>query len=61
MQTENKNKMIGGEEPEVKNKSAKVEEYFFPGGTEYVPMTVPAESFEEAKKVYERSKIKVNK
>jgi hypothetical protein len=61
MQTENKNKMIGGDEPETKNKAAKVEEYFFPGGTEYVPMTISAESLEEATKVYEKSKIKVNK
>ena len=52
--------MIGGNETEVKNK-ALGEEYFFSGGTEHIPMTVTAESLEEATKVWEKTKVKTNK
>lgn len=55
MQTNNKNKMIGKEN--VKNK----QEYFFSGGQEYLPLTIRADSQEEAEKVWEQSRKKVEK
>lgn len=42
---------------EVKNKS---EEYFFSGGQEYLPQTIRADSKEEAEKVWEETRKKVD-
>jgi len=50
--------MIGGNELEIKNKTAAKEEFFFAGGQEYMPQTVRAENLEEATKVYNETKIK---
>lgn len=36
------------------------QEYFFPGGLEYKPMTVTASSQEEAEEIYEKTKQKVD-
>jgi len=44
---------------EVKNKA--LEEYFFSGGLEYEPQTISAESREEAEKIWEETKKKVDK
>jgi hypothetical protein len=54
MQTNNKNKMVKSED--VKNKE---EEYFFSGGQEYLPQTIRADSQEEAEKLWEQSRKKV--
>lgn len=35
------------------------QEYFFPGGLEYKPLTVTAHSREEAEEIYEKTKQKV--
>lgn len=35
------------------------QEYFFPGGLEYKPLTVTANSQEEADEIYEKEKQKV--
>lgn len=35
------------------------QEYFFPGGLEYKPLTVTAHSQEEADEIYEKEKQKV--
>jgi hypothetical protein len=52
------NKMIGGSnKPEIKNKV--VEEYHFAGGMEYKPITIEAESREEAEKIYKVKREKV--
>lgn len=48
MQTKDKTKMLGSPK-----------EYFFPGGLEYKPQTVTAESQEEAEEIYEKTKQKV--
>ena len=50
-----KNKMVRSEE--VKNKS---EEYFFSGGQEYLPQTIRADSQEEADKLWEETRKKVD-
>jgi hypothetical protein len=55
MQTNNKNKMIGKEEVKTK------QEYFFSGGQEYLPQTIRADSREEAEKLWEGSRVKVDK
>ncbi len=47
--------MIGKED--VKNK----QEYFFSGGQEYLPQTIRADSREEAEKLWEGSRVKVDK
>lgn len=44
---------------EVKNKA--MEKYFFSGGTLYEPVTVEAESLEEAVEKYEKIKKPINK
>ncbi len=36
------------------------QEYFFPGGLEYKPLTVTANSQEEADEIYEKEKQKVD-
>jgi hypothetical protein len=56
MQTNNKNNLIAKED--VKNKG---EEYFFSGGQEYLPQTIRADSQEEAEKLWEQSRKKVEK
>jgi len=48
MQTKDKTKMLGSPQ-----------EYFFPGGLEYKPQTINAESQEEAEEIYEKTKEKV--
>ena len=48
MQTKDKNKMLGSPQ-----------EYFFPGGLEYKPQTISANSQEEADEIYEKTKEKV--
>ncbi len=48
MQTKDKTKMLGSPK-----------EFFFPGGLEYKPQTVTAESQEEAEEIYEKTKEKV--
>ncbi len=48
MQTKDKTKMLGSPQ-----------EYFFPGGLEYKPLTVTANSQEEADEIYEKEKQKV--
>ena len=48
MQTKDKNKMLGSPQ-----------EYFFPGGLEYKPQTITANSQEEANEIYEKTKTKV--
>ena len=48
MQTKDKTKMLGSPQ-----------EYFFPGGLEYKPLTVTAHSREEAEEIYEKTKQKV--
>jgi hypothetical protein len=48
MQTKEKTKMLGSPQ-----------EYFFPGGLEYKPLTVTANSQEEADEIYEKEKQKV--
>ena len=49
MQTKDKTKMLGSPQ-----------EYFFPGGLEYKPLTVTANSQEEADEIYEKQKQKVD-
>lgn len=48
MQTKEKNKMLDTDQ-----------EFFFPGGTEYEPKTVTAKSIEEAQKIWDQEKQKV--
>lgn len=36
------------------------QEFFFSGGTEYVPITIEAETFEEALKLYEKRRVPVS-
>ena len=48
MQTKDKNKMLGSPQ-----------EFFFPGGLEYKPQTITANSREEAEEIYEKTKVKV--
>jgi hypothetical protein len=48
MQTKDKTKILGSPQ-----------EYFFPGGLVYKPMTVKASSQEEADEIYEKTKEKV--
>ena len=48
MQIKDKNKMFGSPQ-----------EYFFPGGLEYKPLTIKANSQEEADEIYEKTKEKV--
>ncbi len=48
MQTKDKTKILGSPQ-----------EYFFPGGLEYKPQTVNANSQEEANEIYEKTKEKV--
>jgi len=57
MQKISKNKMLEGDE--VKNKV--LEEYFFSGGLEYEPQTISAENREDAEKIWEETKKKVDK
>lgn len=49
MQTKDKTKILGSPQ-----------EYFFPGGLEYKPLTVTAHSQEEADEIYEKEKQKVD-
>jgi len=56
MQKNTQNKAMG--DKEIKSKG---EQYHFSGGTEYKPMTVVANSQEEALKIYESKKEKVTK
>ncbi len=44
-----------GDKKELKTK----EEYHFAGGTEYKPITIEAESKEEAEKIYKEKREKV--
>ncbi|MDQ3158807.1 MAG: hypothetical protein M3P98_01560 [bacterium] len=53
-----KNKDMANTPKKTKEIGAK-EDYFFPGGTKYLPQTVQAESQEEANEIYEKSKAKV--
>ena len=48
MQIKDKNKMLGSPQ-----------EYFFPGGLEYKPQTINANSQEEADEIYQKTKEKV--
>jgi hypothetical protein len=53
MEKEYKNKAIN----QSVNKELNL--YHFPGGGEYEPLTVEAESFDEAKKIWEQKRKKV--
>lgn len=55
MQKISKNKMIDREGV----KSKELEEYFFSGGLEYEPQTIRADSHEEAEKIWEGSRKRV--
>lgn len=44
---------------EIKNKA--LDEYFFSGGLEYEPQTISAENREDAEKIWEETKKKVDK
>lgn len=46
-----------GEEPTTKVKN----QYFFPGGGEFIPQNVEAESLDEAQKEYEKTRKPYNK
>jgi len=62
MQKDSKNKMIDGSG--AKDKSAEatpVEEHHFAGGLEYEPLTVKAASREEAEKLWQQLRKKVEK
>lgn len=48
MQTKDKTKIIGSPQ-----------EFFFPGGLEYKPQTISANSQEEADEIYQKTKEKV--
>lgn len=56
MQKNYKNKMVN----EAKDKSEQ-QEFFYPGGGEYEPITITAESKEKADELYEVRKKKVDK
>jgi hypothetical protein len=62
MEKDYKNKAIDGQEKEVKNKAPEPqeEEFFFPGGQEYLPCTIKAKSRQEAEEKYNQIKTKVN-
>jgi len=60
MQKDSKNKMIDG--AGIKDKAAEVrteQEYHFAGGLEYEPLTVKAASREEAEKLWQEKRKKV--
>lgn len=57
MQKNYKNKMVS----EAKNKSEGLQEFFYPGGGEYEPITILAENQERANELYETQKKKVDK
>jgi hypothetical protein len=58
MEKNYKNKMVN----EAKNKSeSKLQEFFYPGGGEYEPITILATSQEKADELYENRRIKVDK
>ena len=54
MEKNYKNKM-------VKDSKTKMLEFFYPGGGEYEPITIQAESQEKANELYEDRRIKVDK
>lgn len=59
MLKDEKNKMLN--EKDVKTKEVEVlEEFHFPGGLEYKPMTIKAKSREEAEAIWEKKREKVN-
>lgn len=43
----------------VATKHNKGEEFFFPGGTEYLPQTVIAESSQQAEEIWHKTKVPV--
>ena len=58
MQKNTKDKMLRLGEDEIKEKGI-AEEYFFSGGTEYLPQTITAKSKEEAEKEWLQIRKKV--
>jgi hypothetical protein len=58
MQKESKNKAMGGSEVDIKVEPME-QDYFFPGGGEYVPQTIKATSREDAEGKWEKSRVKV--
>lgn len=58
MQKEYKNKAVDPEKVKTKSEEA-LEEYHFPGGLEYEPLTVRARSREEAEEIWLKQRKKV--
>jgi hypothetical protein len=56
MQDINKNKIVGGVNDKAQNS---LQDFFFSGGTEYLPMTVQSGSREEAEKEWEKNRTPV--
>ena len=62
MQKNSKNKMIDGSGTNDKSaETAREQEYHFAGGLEYEPLTVKAASREEAEKLWQQNRKKVEK